>query len=889
VIRWRALASAFAILGSIACRERGSPLDEPSPPFALADSLRERGKHREALARYDALRDSFALAGDSANLWWAQLWWSDVYRRLGRNDSARAGLAQAMRLAGEDPSRVGWTRLLFSIVLEREGRLDSAFAEASAALQLARGARDLKLEAYAHDGLGTALSLRGRYREALAADSASLALRRTLGLRPSTIAQSLNEVGGGYRHLGRYTDAKRVYEEAFGIYQRLGDELGLAMISHNLSNIHTAVGEMDRAAELLNQSLRYSERLQHELGMSFNHNALASLYRRVGNRSAARRHAEEGLRITRSNGFKYGEILALTNLGRIELAEAGPGDAAVTLTAALSLADSAGFGRERVNIRAALVSAAIATRRLGEALQLARAARVIADSLGDPEAQYQALEAEGAALEAARRGAALDRYLQAIDLLESWRGRLAMGDLRMGVADPRLSVFEGAIRLLLSRDRPGEAFSVAERARARLLLELMADRDAQVSRSREQELRSQAREYYQARTQVKDPEIHARLDRQIAQLTAELASVEQDKPHPGPYQPAELQQSLLSNPQRALLGYFWGDSLVYGWSLTGDVVRGAALGRVDSLAHLVNFFRTTLEVPGPDSLWRSVARQAYQRFVKPLATGSAGQVLIIPDGPLAHIPFESVIPDSGRPWGATQQIVYGPSASVLSAGLTQTPRTRRWARAVLAVGNPTPRGRPVLTGNPARRPVSSPLPYAEREARDVANLFRAGGSDLLVGRSAAAARWLKLEPARYRYLHFAAHAEVSDRRPELTHLVLSDGPVDLSSIRNLQLSAELVTLSACETALGRRVRGEGIIGLPHAFLAAGARGVVVTLWRIGDQSASDFMREFYAELSAGQSPGEALRMVRSKWITSGGPSAHPARWAPFILVGGLTQ
>ncbi|MDQ3208828.1 MAG: CHAT domain-containing protein [Gemmatimonadota bacterium] len=115
--------------------------------------------------------------------------------------------------------------------------------------------------------------------------------------------------------------------------------------------------------------------------------------------------------------------------------------------------------------------------------------------------------------------------------------------------------------------------------------------------------------------------------------------------------------------------------------------------------------------------------------------------------------------------------------------------------------------------------------------------------------------------------------------------MLSDGKLDLAGIRRLRLRADLVTLSSCETALGRRVRGEGVIGLSHAFLAAGARATLVTLWRITDQSAADFMKDFYQELHAGLSPAEALRGVRQKWITGSGPSAHPSRWAPFVLVG----
>lgn len=103
----------------------------------------------------------------------------------------------------------------------------------------------------------------------------------------------------------------------------------------------------------------------------------------------------------------------------------------------------------------------------------------------------------------------------------------------------------------------------------------------------------------------------------------------------------------------------------------------------------------------------------------------------------------------------------------------------------------------------------------------------------------------------------------------------------------LSLNAELVTLSACETGLGRRVRGEGIIGLPHALLAAGARGVLVSLWRISDRSAADFMERSYSELQMGRPPAQALVHVRRTLIDDGAGASHPSRWAAFVLVGGV--
>jgi CHAT domain-containing protein len=433
---------------------------------------------------------------------------------------------------------------------------------------------------------------------------------------------------------------------------------------------------------------------------------------------------------------------------------------------------------------------------------------------------------------------------------------------------------------------------VAERARARLLLELMAGRDAsRPAASPVEEVRRRIRARYEERAALARPQERSALDRELSRLTDSLALLEGQPGarHPTPASIGTIRTRLLGE-ERALLTFFWGDNAVYGWWVSGDTIRSARLGSSDSLATLLEFLRQTIDRPGDDPSWIEPARRVFDRLVAPLEPTPVDEVLVVADGPLAHIPLEVLVPPKGvLPWAAATQFVYGPSASVLLS-LVERPPEGEWDRAVLAVGNPTRTGRrpgPRTDSGGMDSAMAAPLPYAAREALEIRDLFRDAGADLLLGPRATPARWLGLHPPRYRYLHFAAHARVSDQRADETYLVLSGGNLDLPVIRGLRLSAELVTLSACETALGRRVRGEGIIGLPHAFLAAGARGTIVTLWRIADRSAADFMAEFYRELHAGHRPANALLIVRRRWITSRGSAAHPSRWAPFILVGGI--
>jgi CHAT domain-containing protein len=641
--------------------------------------------------------------------------------------------------------------------------------------------------------------------------------------------------------------------------------------------------------------LHGAEQIGEVRGQVYEHNDLANLYMRYGNLDAARAHVRAALALNRENFLAYGRVFSLDELGQIDLASGQPRMAVAVLDSARRLADSAGFGRERVTSRAALARAEIAAGDAASALRWGASAVQIADSLGDPEAQAEAREANATVLEKARVSSALGEYERTIALLESWRGRLALGDLRMGVVEPRMAAFEGAIRILVHNGRAAEAFDIAERARARLLLELMAEHDTGRAQSRREQLRQRLRERFAALDGVR-PASRAPIDQEIAALIDSVGEADRDAeahdpagaaafPSPAPFD--KIQHDLLA-PGRALVAFFWGDSAVYGWWVTSNSVRAVRLGRSDSLASVVDFLRTSIDDPTGRVPWTAAARHAYQALVEPLEPDSAAEVLVVADGPLAYVPIEVLVPQTGgQPWGATRSFVYGPSAGVLHA-LTVAPTGRGWSRSMLAVGDPQAPTRwwSRLLGS-QMNDGWAPLPYSAAEVRQVAGLFDTGDADLLIGSSATVERWRELGPGRYRYLHFAAHAAISDRVAAQSALVLAGGVLDLPAIRRLQLTADLVTLSACETGLGQRIRGEGVLGLPHAFLAAGARGVVVTLWRVTDRSAADFMQEFYRELRAGRSPAAALLAVRRAHLTASGPASLPYHWAPFVLVGGI--
>jgi CHAT domain-containing protein len=875
------------MVSALACRPpEATARQEDTTAFRPGAELIRRSRFLDAANTYASARDSFLAIGDTVNGWYGQLWHVESMTRASRLDSAEAGLPRAYDLAGPDRRRLGHTHTVASKVFERRGNLDSALALAREAARLAAALGDLSLGFRAHDALGTALSLRGRYREALAADSTSLAQRQTLGLPDRIVAQGYNEVGIGYRHLGRYDDAVRVYEESFRLAARAGDTLGMALARANLANVRSDAGDADLAVALLLEASRYIEAIGHQRFIASFNNDIASHYRRAGRYSDARTHAQRAVDISRAARQPYSELTARLTLGEVELAEQGPDRARGHFAAVLTLADSLGFGMQRVGARIGLADAAIAAGQRASALPLAEGAVRIADSLADPAAQIEALQARARALESDRSRDAAAAFGAALDVLESMRGRLTLGDLRMGVGEPRYAVYEGAIRVNLALGRVDQALIISERARARELLELMADR--RDSTGRLSSLKRRLRDAFESRSAVDQSPDADSLDREIERLTDSLRALEQRERVGAVARDAEQIRQLASS-NRALLSFFWGERDVYAWWITADTIRAARVGAVPALLQAIDFLRGSIMTGAPAQLWREAGRRAFHDLIGPLGASLAGvrQLVVVPDGPLHQIPFELLVPDSGAPpLGVSLEISYGPSASVLAAIGQQPPGS--WTHDLLAVGNPTlvasgAAGEAAGRGADGALPFA-PLPYAETEARGIAELF-GRRTNVLVGSRATVARWLSSEPARYRYLHFALHAVASDRRPERNGLLFAGRPLDLATIRQLRLGADLVTLSACETGVGRWLRGEGILGMQHAFLAAGARGVVVSLWRVADASAAEFMLEFYREVRAGRSPTASLAYVRSQWLASGGPRADPQRWAAFAYVG----
>jgi CHAT domain-containing protein len=330
-------------------------------------------------------------------------------------------------------------------------------------------------------------------------------------------------------------------------------------------------------------------------------------------------------------------------------------------------------------------------------------------------------------------------------------------------------------------------------------------------------------------------------------------------------------------------------------------------------------------VAAADAALDAAARALSAMLLGPVA-GQLGskRLLIVADGALQYVPF-AALPDpaSGAsaddPLIVRHEVVLSPSASAVAVLRSERRDSGRPAKKVAIIADPVfsaddPRVNRQAVGRTAAAPppaasasgdvlrsgadlgISSfrRLRFSREEAQTIASLTQAHERLQAVGFDASRATALTADLSQFGIVHFSTHGLLNNTHPELSGLVLSlydergqpqDGFLRLHDIYTLRLNADLVVLSACETALGREIRGEGLIGLARGFMYAGASRVVASLWNVEDQATAALMKEFYqGMLAKGDSPAAALRAAQlSMW--RGKRWRTPYYWGAFVLQG----
>jgi CHAT domain-containing protein len=454
---------------------------------------------------------------------------------------------------------------------------------------------------------------------------------------------------------------------------------------------------------------------------------------------------------------------------------------------------------------------------------------------------------------------------EAAEIVERQRASIGTEAGRIGFVGDKQAVYQDLIQLLVASNRPAEAFEWAERAKGRALVDLLASQkrlaghgqgsEAALAGLGEAEERLTVVPDQPGATGTRGIFVKARAD--LAVRDPELASLVMVSP----VRASAIQARL--RPEETLLEYVQAGKAWYAFVVTREDLRAVAL---DGAGLEERVAKARAAFANPSAAWEDGSAALFRQIYAPVAGLVRGRALtIVPQGPLHYVPF-AALAGSGRFLVEDHDLRVLPSASVLTL-----------LKPGKAVSNS------LILGNPALGDASLDLAFAQEEAKAVSRILP---ESTLLLREAATAEAVKASAPHFDLLHFAAHGLFDPDHPLDSAIFLSgkdgsDGRLSVADLYSLSLDADLVTLSACESALSSISKGDDVVGFTRGLLFAGSRSILSSLWKVDDEATRDLMVRFYTGLS-GLGKAEALRQAQLS-VRAGRP--HPYYWAGWLLTG----
>jgi CHAT domain-containing protein/tetratricopeptide (TPR) repeat protein len=710
-------------------------------------------------------------------------------------------------------------------------------------------------------------------------------------------ANALTHLAWVYRTVGAWSQALTVLGPALELCRGPGEQWQRAKVLKELAKVYLNEDEPRRALPYLEQAYRLEPSGGDPEALAGTLVDLGVSYRRLHEYARSLQFYADALRIFQQTGNRQAEAITWLSLGSAYLRLHQPARAAQLFGKALRMAHDTGL---RATEAAALLGAGLAARdrgNLGEALANGEAALAMVEAL---------------------RGAASRPDLRA--------SYLALNEDRYG--------FLVEVLMQMHAEQPARGFDLralqySEQARARNLLDDLVARGARPAGSSVDPALVAERRRLERQIAAKDRELHEpaapghpgakAVALQIEQLVEQLSEVADriskrgvpaaPPPRAGalPRSVAEIARGLLDD-KTLLLEYYLGAAKSYLWAITPEAVASFELPGREELDPLLRSTHQLLSRSRQPENQDAAARRAAElsRILLGQVATRLGErrLVIIANGALQYTPF-AALPDpghGGEPLMLRHEIVYAPSLAVL-AELRAGERPRSSAPGLVAIvadpvfGTHDERTRglrvPAAMLDPQLANLQR-LPYSHAEAEAIASLAGREGVLEALGFDANAGLVTSGRLRHYRILHFATHGMLRTDPSDLPALALSqidrdgqprEGFLRAFEIADLELPADLVVLSGCETALGKELAGEGLIGLPRAFMSAGARRVLVSLWDVGDRSTAALMHHFYHHLLARKLPPAAALRAAQRAMWQEAQWRAPCYWGGFVLQG----
>lgn len=774
-------------------------------------------------------------------------------------------------------------------------------------LVLARASNNLTLEEAALSQTGSVYFRQNDYikteeywRRALEVSRTITAKNRKVKTYPQN---HLGNLGDVYYQLGDIAAAKQAYSEALKLSIEVKDTRNQSSVLKSLGDLYLLQSDLNQAREIYEQALALGEKngnLGNQVGALL---GLSVLQRRLGNYQLAIEHAQRVLKMLEQQSRPLWEGQALNSLGLSHLR----------------------------------------FKKFPEALAAFQKTLAIDPDTTGPQIQWTAHAGLARAyVQNSQLDKAREHYQQAIAVIERVRAGLGGDEAKAGFLQDKIEIYKEHIALLLDMYRRdirshygADAFHYNERARARAFFDRLAEAKIDPERDAAPDLLKQKQELHtrintltaqlikerSRETSKQDPILIGELKKQLDQADQELSDwlreLRRRNPHyaalryPEPVTLAEAQRLL--DDKTILLSYSLAEPVSFLFAVSRDDFQVKRLPSEALLSRRVQDLLAAItdkNHPATEQYRLQATRLSDELLPASRLLAGKTAVVIVADGALHRLPFEvlflpqSVASGDMRRWPYLIRnfaVSYVPSVSVLAE--LQSHERAAAPKNFIAFGDPlyeSTTASSLRVTNAEGRLNLQRLPYSRTEIDGIARLFPKDNYELFFGAEASEENVKYPDRlSRYQIIHFSTHGYVNEARPRFSGLVLSqrnndqqttfrgqdseDGVLSAYEIFDLKLNADLVVLSACETGVGKEIRGEGLMSLTRAFMYAGTPSVVVSLWNVNDETAADLMIRFYRHLrTPGISRSEALRLAQLETIHDNG---FPFFWAPFVLIG----
>jgi CHAT domain-containing protein/tetratricopeptide (TPR) repeat protein len=782
-----------------------------------------------------------------------------------------------------------------------------------------------------HASLGNAQTALDQYQQVLD-------LQQQIGNRPEA-ALTLRKAAELYRTLGDDVLSLDAHSQALELFRSIGNRSQEAITLDKIGTVHR---EMKRGAQALDYYMQALQITDETAEFAMKISVLSSLirvYELLNDDTKALEMANKALSLSRDRQDRFNETASLSLLGLVYLHSKAYAEGIKVMTEAIQNWQQLGIRQAEANALHNLGKLYTATGRKPDAIAAYQQELVLLKVLGNRVSEADTLyemavtERTFGDLRAAKSNLKL-----ALETVEDLRVQVISPELRVSYFSTVQKYYQFYIDLLmqLHRSQPDQGFDalalhVNERARARSLSDLLTEAKINIRAGvnpqlleQEKLLRQQlsaleAQRLAIATSPVLDEAQLKRLEQQTDSLLIQYrvlqSQIRASNPQyasltqPQPLTLSEIQQQVLDE-ETALLEYSLGEDRSHLWIATKtNLIHHELPNRaaIESAAKaLLSVLKDPVERTFPDSI-AAVAEPLSQMIFAPFANTLPHRLLIVSDGILQYIPFAALPiwkPDP-VPLVVEHEIVSSPSASVI-VQLRQRDRAQRSKQIAIFADPVFSLKDERLGGHLSEKPLAlrkistnfDRLPQTLTEAKNILSLLpkQADQQELVSGFDATLKAVKDPDLANYRSIHFATHGVLESDRPALSGVVLSlvdpqgnpqDGFLRLHEIFNLHLPADLVVLSACETALGQDKPGEGSLGLTRGFLYAGAARMVVSLWTVGDEATAALMTRFYqAMVNHKLPPTAALRQAQVEMMPT---YNSPYSWAGFIIQGEWTN